>query len=555
MPATPIVPRLAGSALALMLGVAAIIGCAAESSYIGSGTLEGGPIGGPDPVQHQNPATPGANNALPPANSDTTPTNANATTVTSEMTPAVEARVRSLVKFLTLTKDDDPQQVEAARAAEIALAEMGPVILPLLESLLTAENALRITAVNIRIRRDYPDGAPPPAANNAPVPADNAGTTSNSGSAGSNTGGTLGFNSNRPTNANANVPAGVAQPVTPVSEDEFVRNLMNLNMPRESDSDSIAVGRFIWRKLKEMEELARKLDYAGAIRIGEAVLTLVPGSTYARQIRSRVEEFELRRLQLTLLDGRVVALKKEVPWGTPLVFRLTLRNVSRKRLQVTLSDVEYRSHVTEDIYTSPVVLRIKFTQWADANTPVASTRSEVLEAGGDFSLGPGEVWSMDWALNTTDGVDGSQVRSIGEYEVSAQIRPLRVSSVDGQEAIRMIECPPAVARVLPRGYEQARENPMVALTNAFRLRDSVAAVLAAGAAREQRGEQRTRVVAWLMEQLPTTPRDTRQLVFQCLRASTGLQLGLDDRHWTLWYDANKDKPDLGLQPDDADRGR
>ena len=59
---------------------------------------------------------------------------------------------------------------------------------------------------------------------------------------------------------------------------------------------------------------------------------------------------------------------------------------------------------------------------------------------------------------------------------------MSVTSIDGNESIRIIRCDPATCRVLPAGYESARENPLRSLEAAFRIHDPVAAVLAASAA-------------------------------------------------------------------------
>ena len=541
--------RLAGGLLAAAL-LALILGCGSSGNYAGAGTLGGGDMlpddepranrGGPDG------GTPPANTATdnaPAAGNPPTATNSASGTASAALTADQERRARGLVSFLVPTNPDDAQQSEAARQSEVALVEMGGGVIPLLESMVTPENALRITAVIVRIRRNGGERPVPPPIVPFDPPGDLVG----------NTPGNMPDPTppvapdNAPDNAGATPTSNVPDPEAVATSEAFLRNLMGLNVPAGSEGGSAAIGRFIWRRLKDMEDLARKLDYAGAIRIGEAVLTLLPGTQYARQIRARIEEFELRRLQLTLLDGRIAALQPEVMWGKQISFRITLRNVSQKRITIMLSNTEYRSRMQQDTYTSPVVLRVKFTQWADPSTPVSNTRTEYLEAGGEVVLDPGQVWSMDWTLDSA--ADGrEQVRSIGEYEVSAQIRPLEVRSVDGQESIRMIECKAARARVLPAGYEQARANPMVSLRQAFHSRDPIAAVLAAGAAREQGGEPRRDVVGWLIDQLPSQPLRTRQLAFQCLRAATGLQLGMEDYYWTTWYAANKDKPDLGLGP-------
>lgn len=533
-------PRLASAAAAVTAAaigvwiVAMTAGCTSSGGYEANHSLDD-EFPARHPAASADAVSPSANNASTANNEaehsaqptlETTPSQPQAVVVETEVSPEVEAHVQALVLELSAgaTAAPDSTARQAATQAENRLVLMGPGIVPVLEKLSDVSNALAISSVIARIKvnqsPDWHTDPPPPTRNPTETTAE-PGTTATSPSAPAAHSAGGGGNW-RPEDVYA---ALVGQQIV------------------ESSLDSAAVGRFIVAKLREMEVAADRQNYPRAIAIGEAILTLVPDTSFARQIGTRLERFRELQTQQVLLDGRIVAVQPEITYGQPLTFRVVLRNVSSKQLTVVFTHVDARSRMRDDLYHSPCVLRVKFTQWADARTPIESVRSEFLKAEGSVTLKPGDVWSMEWTLQAAQM--GEQLRAIGEFEVAGTIRPIAVESIDGPENVRTISCAPATARVLPATYQSAKSDPVGELRAALARQEEVGIVVAATAARTAPMDVRKRVVSILIDNLSHRGRAVRQAVFLALTAVTGYNLA-NENHWRTWYEANKHKPDLGL---------
>lgn len=533
------------AALALATFFVAAVGCAGGGDYVGKRSLDDQFAAAPNtepespgpsnrPANSQ-PATPqpttNSGNSAAEANGNpaegNSPVNPSVQSVNAELTPEVEARVRALVADLMPVDETSTDAVARAKRAESQLVAMGMPIVPALERMSNAANALTLATVIAQIKVQH--APPPPIAGNENGNVDSSETIEPNGTA----------NGTQAGNDSGTNVAGVPRPMT---MGEMYEALLGQKFD-EASIDERSISRFLLVKLREMETAAQQQEYARAIALGEAVLTLVPATQFARQINSRLDHFREMQTQRELLDGRIIAVNPEVQYGERLTFRVVLKNVSQRKLTVVFSQTEVHSRMRNEVFASPCVLRIKFTQWADARTPVESVRSEYLEAQGRVDLNPGEVWSMEWTLNTAE--TGEQLRAIGEFEVSGIIRPLAVESVEGSQNVRMINCAAATARVLPAAYNSAKADPIGELRASLARRDEVGIALAASAARNAAPNVRKRVVEILMDGLSNRGSNLRQAIFNGLAAVTGYKLS-NEEHWRMWYEANKDKPNLGL---------
>jgi hypothetical protein len=423
-----------------------------------------------------------------------------------------------------LEKTATPQPDRQAEL-ERELVAMGPPVISLLRKLQNRDNALMLAAVIVQIDAGGYDGASTSAAaDGEPAGAEPPG----------------------PTPADPVPPEPQPQPepaaepqAASFTDEQALDRLLGALAADQTPAERRAVTRFLIGKIREMEAAAAALDFDRAEEIGRAVLALAGEAGFAAELRRRLQQISEMQMQLGLLRGRVTALTPQVPYGTRLTFRITLKNVSRRVLSVAFTHVEQRTRMRNTYFHAPVQLRVTFTQFPDPRSPIATTRTEQLEAEGVVELAPGDVWSMDWHVET--GEAGSQLRGIGDYEVGGTVRPLAVTDVQTEEAqpVQMIALEPAEARVVPKGFEAAQADPLGEVRRAYGAGDPVALLVGAAAAKSADAVTQHDVIALLIDQLAHAPRQMRDATFHALQEVTGLQFGADERHWRLWFEARR----------------